>query len=194
MGSGKVLKRAINKYGVKYFIKEILYECETQEEMLQRETDIVNKEFVRRKDTYNINLGGYGGFYCLNDGSKEHIERCTKGGKRGGKTSGKIHAEKLKNDKKYLKEFSEKSSFSMKEKIKNGLINPGLNFKGCKHTDESKAKIGKANSIYQTGEGNSQYGKCWIYSEVEKRSKSIKKEELDQWLEQEWLKGRKMKW
>ena len=116
MGSGKVLKRAINKYGVKYFIKEILYECETQEEMLQRETDIVNKEFVRRKDTYNINLGGYGGFYCLNDGSKEHIERCTKGGKRGGKTSGKIHAEKLKNDKKYLKEFSEKSSFSMKDK------------------------------------------------------------------------------
>lgn len=101
----------------------------------------------------------------------------------------KISAEKLKNDEKYAKEFSLKISNGLKlyYQLHN---NP---FKGKKHTIESKIKIGKANAIKQAGEGNSNYGKCWIYNEELKENKSIKKENLQSWLEKGWKKGRKMK-
>ncbi len=46
--------------------------------------------------------------------------------------------------------------------------------------------------VFGVGEKNSQFGKCWIYNLEEKISKSILKEELESYLEQGWLKGRKM--
>jgi len=178
IGSGKILKRAINKYGLQHFTKEILYECESEEEMFQREADIVDEEFVRRKDTYNIKIGGYGGWSYVHNN------------KLSGSEYGNIILKELMQDKSFYRKFC--------NRISKGLIkyhkehdNP---FKNNKHTDESKAKIGKANSIYQSGKGNSQYGTCWIYSEIEKISKKVKKEELEQWLEKGWLKGRKIKW
>jgi len=62
MGSGLYIGRALKKYGVEVFKKEILFLCETKEEMFQKEYDIVNEEFIRRNDTYNIVLGGRGHF------------------------------------------------------------------------------------------------------------------------------------
>ena len=61
MGSGKHLKRALKKYGLQSFVKEILRFFETKEEMYITEAEIVNEEFVKRKDTYNIKYGGLGG-------------------------------------------------------------------------------------------------------------------------------------
>lgn len=46
-------------------------------------------------------------------------------------------------------------------------------------------------SIRQRGTNNSQYGKCWIYNE--KENKIIKKDELIIYLNNGWVKGRKMK-
>ena len=62
MGSGKIIKRAIEKYGIDKFTKEILYECNSLEEMNEKEAEIVDEEFVVRLDTYNIKLGGQGGW------------------------------------------------------------------------------------------------------------------------------------
>jgi len=62
---------------------------------------------------------------------------------------------------------------------------------GRRHTEESKRKIGKANSIAQRGSGNSQYGKIWIYNEQLKKSMSIKKDDP---IPEGWKKGRKIKW
>jgi hypothetical protein len=61
-----------------------------------------------------------------------------------------------------------------------------------KHTEKSKKKIGDANRISQLGEKNSNYGKCWIFNEKIKKSKTIKKEELDKYLLGGWKKGRKI--
>lgn len=62
MGSGKHIKAVISKYGVENFEKRILNFCSSEDDMRQKERKIVNEEFVKRKDTYNLKVGGYGGF------------------------------------------------------------------------------------------------------------------------------------
>jgi len=66
MGSGKRLKQAINKYGIENFKKEILFIFYTEEEMNRKEAEIVTEEFCLRNDTYNICVGGKGGFSYIN--------------------------------------------------------------------------------------------------------------------------------
>jgi len=61
MGSGTALKKAFKKYGLRNFEKEILQFFETKEGMYITEAEIVNEEFIKRKDTYNIKRGGTGG-------------------------------------------------------------------------------------------------------------------------------------
>lgn len=43
----------------------------------------------------------------------------------------------------------------------------------------------------QQGEKNSQYGTCWIHNN--KENKKIKKEELENYINIGWIKGRKIK-
>ena len=76
-GSGKILNSAINKYGKENFEKEIISFFETYEDALAFEKTIVNEEFVSRKDTYNIRLGGLGGFDYINS-SKQIAEKRSK--------------------------------------------------------------------------------------------------------------------
>lgn len=76
MGSGTHISRAIKKYGLQNFKKEILKECATQEEMYLEEAKIVTQEFVDREDTYNITLGGYGSFNHINSDPTIKSEAC----------------------------------------------------------------------------------------------------------------------
>jgi len=55
-------------------------------------------------------------------------------------------------------------------------------------SEETKKKMSKSAK----GKNNPQYGKCWIYSETEKISKSIKKDDLEIWLGRGWSRGRKL--
>jgi hypothetical protein len=64
-----------------------------------------------------------------------------------------------------------------------------LSFKGMKHTDETKRKIGEANKRL-IGAANSQYGTCWVMNEA--GSKKIQKEELDKYLGLGYTKGRRL--
>ena len=49
---------AVKKYGIKNFQRKTLAVFDTVEEALNLERQIVNEEFIRRKDTYNATLGG----------------------------------------------------------------------------------------------------------------------------------------
>lgn len=74
MGSGTVLKRAIAKHGIENFSKEIIKFHKSQDEMFEHEKEIVNADLVVRKDTYNIKVGGLGGFDYVNaTNSREFI-------------------------------------------------------------------------------------------------------------------------
>lgn len=49
---------AVKKYGTSNFKRSTLYIFDTEEEALKKEAEIVNEEFVKRSDTYNVALGG----------------------------------------------------------------------------------------------------------------------------------------
>ena len=58
MGSGKLIKRAIEKYGIENFTKEILHIFTTAEEMDAKEKELV----TLHENSYNMTEGGKGGF------------------------------------------------------------------------------------------------------------------------------------
>ena len=62
-----------------------------------------------------------------------------------------------------------------------------------KHSDETIQKMKKSHIGKHDNEKNSQFGTCWIYNIDLKENKKIKKEEITEWLEKGWIKGRKQK-
>ena len=63
MGSGTLIKRAIEKYGIDFFKKEIIHVFENEDDMNLKERELVTEEFCNREDTYNLCVGGKGGFF-----------------------------------------------------------------------------------------------------------------------------------
>ena len=60
LGSGTLFVKALKKYGSKNFSQEILCECETYEELDDKEIYYISLyDAVRRDDFYNVSLGGY---------------------------------------------------------------------------------------------------------------------------------------
>lgn len=64
-------------------------------------------------------------------------------------------------------------------------------FTGRHHTQETKEKLSEIHSIISKGEGNSQYGTCWIYNPQLRENKKILK---DSPLEDGWYHGRIIDW
>jgi group I intron endonuclease len=71
LGSGNLLRHAIKKYGPENFTREILMEFENEEDMYAAEMQLVDENFVARDDTYNIKVGGYGGFTHINSENRQ---------------------------------------------------------------------------------------------------------------------------
>lgn len=51
-------KCAVKKYGIKKFIRTTIQIFDTEEAAYKLEEVLVNEEFVKREDTYNLALGG----------------------------------------------------------------------------------------------------------------------------------------
>ncbi|MFW6130730.1 MAG: terminase large subunit domain-containing protein, partial [Atribacterota bacterium] len=106
LGSGKYIKRAVEKYKPENFEKEYIAILDNEEDAIKLEREIVNEEFVKRDDTYNISIGGnvcilfgkYNGFY----------------GNRHSEETKKIISEKSKKYK-HTKEAKMKISLKSKE-------------------------------------------------------------------------------
>lgn len=58
MGSGRYIKAAIKHFGLEYFEKIILFKFDTKEEMLAKERELVNENFILDNQTYNVIVGG----------------------------------------------------------------------------------------------------------------------------------------
>lgn len=171
LGSGVLIKEAINKQGKEDFLKEILFDFSSFKEMIEKEKEIVDEVFVARIDTYNLTKGGYSSYYYINQNNLNNSVN-----------QYLISSKRIKKDKEYRKWFSKKVSNGLKLYFKHNKSH----WLGKKHTEDSKKKIGEANSIYQKGKGNSQYGTMWITNGVD--NKKIKKDDV---IPAEWYKGRK---
>jgi hypothetical protein len=185
MGSGKLIKRAIDKYGIDSFTKVILAVFDNPEAMFNMESELVDDEFILREDTYNLKRGGYGGFDHINgNGLNTSSEKNRIGGLA-------LQEKVLKNPE--LGQGRIKTQSARFKKLHAEGKFKYDNFKGKTHTPEARQKISEAVSKHQKGKGNSQYGTCWIHNLTLKESKRIKKEDLNDWTSNGWIKGRKMK-
>ncbi|MEX0597226.1 MAG: NUMOD3 domain-containing DNA-binding protein [Candidatus Paceibacterota bacterium] len=131
LGSGKALVNAIKLHGKHNFKKEILHVFETEQEMNEKEKELVTEELVKNYNTYNIGIGGEGG---------PHF----KGRKHSSKTIqilknlniGKLLSEETK---KKISDCNKISNFSRALKV--SLANKGKVNVGRIHSEETKKKI-----------------------------------------------------
>ena len=168
MGSGKLIKRAIIKYGLENFSKDILATFESEEQMFDEEMNLISKI----DPEYNLHPGGNGGFSYINQN-------------------------KLNNkDKNYNGVSSRMMGHKMLPQTKKALLESHKNrprelyqtFLGKSHSSETKQKMSDAKKGKGTGESNSQFGLMWITNGVE--NKKIKKLDI---IPEGWYKGRKIK-
>lgn len=183
-GSGKILNKAIAKYGKNNFTKEYLFIFDNEEDMNDKEYELVNENMVKRADTYNINVGGRGGWEYVN--SNGLCPTWAKYNKSHNLPSigNKAQVYKYYNDEEYRNFQLENLRRARRISKEN---NPRGTFYGKKHTEETLERMRKPKNI---GENNPSHGTMWIYSVDLKKNKKINK--CDK-IPEGWVKGRKMK-
>ena len=149
MGSGKLLKAAIKKYGKENFRKDILETFDNEEDMVLKEQELVTDEFILSEDNYNIMPGGKFGSLERNNftfaGKKhskttiEKIRSASIGRNHSEETKKKISENNFsKTDPEKQKEHAKKAgsyarseehkrkiSEAIKNKLQSGNYNPG---------------------------------------------------------------------
>lgn len=115
LGSGRLLKKALAKYGFDNFERKILCECDSIESMFIKEAEHVNSTWVEDPNTYNLKIGGEGGWDYIN-----------KTGLRWNEEKKKLHSIEMKKKR-------ESGEWAPKQ--------PTYGFKDKKHSLESKRKI-----------------------------------------------------
>jgi len=58
IGSGKILRQAIKVHGKSAFVKEVLFVFDNIHDAYMKEAELVNEDFIKRLDTYNVVCGG----------------------------------------------------------------------------------------------------------------------------------------
>ncbi len=181
LGSGKLIKLAIKKYGEDNFKRKILCQFLFKQEAYKMQKQIVNEEFLKRKDIYNIKIGGRGGWFgkgiiTVKDPKTNKIFQINKNDQKWlnkqlvGITKGSnlnTIAAKDENGNKF--KIKTQQFYKLKQK--------GTVFGVTKGT--------KMPTGFAVGQKNSQYGTMWITNG--RQNKKIKK---DQVILQGWRKGR----
>jgi len=178
-GSGYKIRRSIKKYGKNNHIKEIIEFLPNRDSLKSRERELVSETVLKDILCMNLVIGGVGGFISES------------GVKEGRRVTDEILRKKYGDDfrkiisKNYYNNQTPEEKEKWKEKIKIGQKNSnfdfGSTFRGKKHKEETKLRIGESNKNKQKGELNSQFGSCWITNG--KENKKIKKTEKipDNW-------------
>ena len=177
MGSGKLIRAAIKKYGIDNFVKEILFVFDNEEDMKNKEKELV----VISEETYNLCDGGHGGFGHIN---RNGLNKDYPGKKE-------VNLKNLEKANIAFKKYCESGKHKelMGPKIKKMLKEyyPDGTFKGKKHKPESIERIKTAVAGKQTGNKNSQFGSIWITNGS--INTKIKKDEA---IPENWYKGRSL--
>jgi hypothetical protein len=165
---------------------------EDKDSLYKREAELVNEQVLTDPMNMNLRLGGKGGWDCA-------LRRSIESGHQ--RNMSLIHHNRLKQDDSYAANYKKSVSTGVKQNYDsgwmsnyaNGLIKIQSNNLGNTPDAIKKRKETFENIGHQQGEKNSQFGTCWIHSIELQECKKIKKDDLEMFLEQGWIKGRKMK-
>lgn len=177
LGSGWLLQDAIRKYGKENFERKTLYEFSDYLEMFSKEKEIVNEDFIKRSDVYNIVIGG-----------------------NGGPNKGPIGKKRMSNP--VTKERIMVHESAVPKMIEIGYqTNRGWSSTTNRiwiHKDEKKKMISKSESESYLKQGwmlglpkSPTSGKIWIYHEESDRYSMCESEDLpnkiiDGWIQKKW--------
>lgn len=182
MGSGLRIRYAINKYGIENFEKTILFECASEDEMNQKEFELVNEDFIARDDVYNIKVGGEGGWKQLSQQSKSHAAKTRWKNMTQKQRKHSVQAAHIASTgRKHTIEECQKISKTLKETYFNDPSKCGMS--GKQHSALTKLKM----SASHAGSNNNQFGKIWICNDLTKECKTILKTDP---IPNGWRKGR----
>jgi len=183
MGSGKLIKRAIAKYGIENFQKDVICLCGSEQEMNDKEKELV----VVNETTYNLCPGGHGGFGYINKNITAEQKQIHK--------ARNSFLNKVRNDLDFRAKFLENCQKSAKDPV--AVLNRKLGIRrsllerghgvwlGKRHTDETKTKMSQSHQGKHAGVKNSQYGTIWITN-----GEANRKISKDATIPYGWRKGR----
>lgn len=176
LGSGKYLKRAIQKYGQDSFIKDILLVTESREFAYEYEASLVTEERLASGETYNIKLGGQGGFDFINTEQSVQKRNLSEKYKKSVSKTGKLY-----NKIAFIAAQNADPNWERAKRnlLRNRHLSTGM--LGKQHSSETKAIM----SDMAKGTNNSQYGTMWITDGT--INKKICK---DNTIPEGWKKGR----
>jgi group I intron endonuclease len=181
LGSGKRLRHSLNKYGKENFKFEILEFFKTRTILKNKEKDLVNEEILKDPLCMNMVVGGGGGFISV------EVQK-----KRSFSANKKLNY-LLSNDENFRKDWLEKVSLGLKKAYKDGKHigwKYSYDWVGKHHSEETKKKMSDTKKGMYDGELHPQYGSCWITKNGV--NKKIKKEEIDFFINDGWVRGRKV--
>tara|TARA_R110000851_G_scaffold35403_1_gene93141 strand:+ start:1949 stop:2587 length:639 start_codon:yes stop_codon:yes gene_type:complete len=175
IGSGTRLRYSINKHGKNNHKLKILEFCNSREELIAREKEIVNLNEIAKVECMNLMVGGQGGFISVEQ--QRYRSEC----------GGKGFSKRLKEDDKFKKTHSKIVGLNFKNAHKDGKIKYDT-MKGKRHSDETKKKMSESSKGKGKGRDNSQFGSCWITNEI--INKKVSKNDL---IPDGWRLGRVIK-
>ena len=189
MGSGKVIRRSIEKNGIENFTKTILEHFTSAEEMYAREKEVVNEEFLERDDIYNLRRGGSGGFDYINKNLIESRE-----------INRNLALDKIKQLRSDFPNWEilrvEKYKLWVRGQRAAGKITHlGWSKKAQRRAtiaaQNDNSRLKRKNTMqrnnHSVGQKNTQYGTTWIWHEMF-GNKKIKKELVVDFIDQGWYK------
>lgn len=142
MGSGILIKKAIQKYGIENFTKEYLAFCDTEEKLNWFEKFYI-KKFNAREVGYNLTDGGDGHLgFIMSEETKEKLSKSHKGIPSLFKGIARPNEvkEKISNSL-----FGHQHNKESRQKISDSKKGKPSSFKGKHHSEETKLKIANAN-------------------------------------------------
>lgn len=155
LGSGKAIKQAIQKYGKKNFIKEIIMYFTDACAMYEYEKLVVTVEVVLDENSYNMTIGGVGGFSHIdNFGEKNpmknpEIARKVVDTKR---KSGGYHTEAARKAREHITELARMNNTGKKRPSHSELMKHTSSFNDLwKNKEEFRDILSTWFTVYSHG-------------------------------------------
>jgi hypothetical protein len=169
IGSGKLLRRAIKKYGLENFSTVILHIFDEEWKMKVAEKILV---VLDKEISYNLCPGGKGGWGYINkNGLVDYKTSASKGGSS--------LRDRLSSNSSLKKKWTESIGIALRNKINTDTAYRSMHY----------AKLKVMNSRDRSGAKNPSYRKIWIKNMLSNENRRVSIDSLDLMLSDGWTIG-----